>query len=192
MSTTTTLRAAALAAVVALGAGGCGGSTEESTADKLAERAQQQASRRPAPAAPRPPQVTKIEPTAGEADLDKKPQIPRPQGAPPKQLKVEDVIVGKGAAAKTGDQLSVEYVGVLYKDGRQFDTSWGKGNQPFRFQLGSGQVIKGWDQGLLGMKVGGRRKLTIPPDLAYGAEGQPPAIGPNETLIFEIDLKKIG
>ena len=81
---------------------------------------------------------------------------------------------------------------MLFKTGKEFDTSWGKGKQPFQFALGSGQVIPGWDQGVLGMKVGERRRLTIPAALAYGAQGSPPKIGPNEPLIFDIDLKKIG
>ena len=81
----------------------------------------------------------------------------------------------------------MQYVGVNYADGKQFDASWDNG-QPFSFQLGSGQVIKGWDQGIAGMKVGGRRELIVPPDLGYGAQGSPPAIGPNETLVFVVDL----
>ena len=83
--------------------------------------------------------------------------------------------------------LTMQYVGVNYADGKQFDASWDNG-QPFNFQLGSGQVIKGWDEGIAGMKVGGRRELIVPPDLGYGAQGQPPAIGPNETLVFVVDL----
>jgi FKBP-type peptidyl-prolyl cis-trans isomerase len=105
-------------------------------------------------------------------------------------LKAETLIQGKGAGIQDGQQATVQYVGVLFKDGKEFDTSWGK--QPFSFALGGGNVIPGWDQGVLGMKVGERRRLTIPSDLAYGAQGSPPKIGPNEPLIFDIDLKKIG
>ena len=110
----------------------------------------------------------------------------------PTALKAETLIAGNGAEIKSGQQATVNYVGVLFKDGKEFDTSWGKGKQPFQFALGSGQVIPGWDQGVLGMKVGERRRLTIPADLAYGAQGSPPKIGPNEPLIFDMDLKKIG
>ena len=88
----------------------------------------------------------------------------------------------------------MQYVGVTYDDNKEFDASW-SGSKPgkaFEFTLGEGGVIQGWDQGVVGMKVGGRRKLIIPPDLAYGAQGSPPNIGPNETLVFEVDLKKVG
>ena len=115
--------------------------------------------------------------------------MPKGSGAAPSSLQAQDLIVGKGPAAKDGDKLTVQYVGVLYKNGKEFDTSWGK--QPFTFPLGQGQVIQGWDQGLVGMKVGGRRKLIVPAALAYGATGSPPKIGPNEPLIFDVDLKKI-
>ena len=185
----------AVLAVAALALAACGGSSlKESTADKLAERAEQQQRQQTQsqPASTPAPTVTKIQPTAGERDLNKKPQIPKSSGPPPKDLRVQDLIVGHGPAAKDGDQLSVQYVGVLYNNNKQFDSSWDKGRQPFQFTLGQGGVIQGWDRGLVGMKVGGRRKLTIPPDLAYGAQGQPPSIPPNATLVFEIDLKKIG
>ncbi len=124
-------------------------------------------------------------------DTSTKPTIEVPSGPPPKQLEVKDIVTGDGAAAQVGQELTVQYVGVDYSTGQEFDTSWGD-PQPFQFQLGSGQVIKGWDQGIVGMKVGGRRELIIPPKLAYGAQGQPPAIGPNATLIFVIDLVSIG
>lgn len=120
-------------------------------------------------------------------DLSKKPDVPVPDGDPPSGLESVDVVEGDGAVAETGDTVKVQYVGVDYSTGEQFDASWDNG-QPFTFQLGSGQVIPGWDQGVTGMKVGGRRELIIPPDLAYGAQGSPPAIGPDATLIFVIDL----
>ena len=120
-----------------------------------------------------------------------KPKIAKPTGAPPKKLVSEDLIKGEGSAAKAGDQLQVNYVGVSFKSGKEFDSSFSAG-QPFEFQLGAGMVIPGWDQGLAGMRVGGRRKLTIPPDLAYGPQGSPPTIGPNETLVFVIDLLSVG
>jgi peptidylprolyl isomerase len=116
-----------------------------------------------------------------------KPKVTVPKGAPPKKLEVTDLEEGTGAEAKAGDEVTVQYVGVNYKNGKEFDASWDRG-EPFAFQLGSGMVIPGWDQGVEGMKVGGRRELIIPPELAYGPEGSPPAIGPNETLIFVIDL----
>lgn len=113
-----------------------------------------------------------------------------PEGDPPTTLQIEDLEEGDGAEAKQGDQLSVNYVGVLFDGGQEFDSNFDTG-QPFDFQLGSGQVIPGWDQGLEGMKEGGRRQLTIPPDLAYGAQGQPPEIPPNSTLVFVVDLKSV-
>jgi len=124
-------------------------------------------------------------------DLKQKPEIPKPGGTPPTKLEGEDIVEGKGKKVKKGDKVTVQYVGVSFSTGEEFDASWER-PEPFEFTLGSGTVIPGWDQGLEGMKVGGRRKLTIPPELAYGQNGQPPAIGPNETLIFVIDLKKIG
>ena len=116
-----------------------------------------------------------------------KPKITKPTGKPPKQLVVKDLVKGKGAVARAGSQLTVNYVGVSHSDGKEFDSSFDSG-QPFQFELGASMVIPGWDEGLEGMRVGGRRMLTIPPDKAYGAQGSPPAIGPNETLVFVIDL----
>ena len=104
-------------------------------------------------------------------------------------LKVEDVKLGTGAEAKEDNMITAHYTGTLL-DGTKFDSSLDRGT-PFSFQLGSGQVIAGWDQGVLGMKVGGKRKLTIPPDLAYGEQGIPGAIPPNATLIFEIELLSV-
>ena len=119
-----------------------------------------------------------------------KPEVEVPDGPPPDELVVEDLEPGDGDEAKSGDQISVQYVGVDYETGEEFDSSFDTG-EPFALQLGAGSVIQGWDQGLEGMKVGGRRQLIIPPDLAYGAEGQPPVIGPNATLVFVIDLVSI-
>lgn len=123
----------------------------------------------------------------GQSASKTKPQVTVPSGPPPKQLEVKDVEEGSGATAKAGDAVSVQYVGVGYESGEEFDASWDRG-EPFTFQLGAGMVIPGWDQGVEGMKVGGRRELIIPPQLAYGEAGSPPSIGPNETLIFAIDL----
>jgi FKBP-type peptidyl-prolyl cis-trans isomerase len=120
-----------------------------------------------------------------------KPKVTVPKGAPPKQLEIKEIEEGTGAEAKAGDEVSVQYAGVGYESGEEFDSSWSRGAEPFTFGLGAGQVIPGWDQGVEGMKVGGRRELIIPPKLAYGATGSPPAIGPNETLIFVIDLLSV-
>lgn len=190
MNPTRTPALAALAAL-ALAAAGCGGNTEQSTADKFAAKAQEEGRTQSQPAAATAPKAEKVEPGPGEGDIDTKPKIPRQEGDPPKELVAQDVIVGTGAEAKDGDQVSVRYVGVLYSNGKEFDSSW-KRNEPFQFTIGAGNVIQGWDQGVIGMKVGGRRRLIIPPDLAYGAQGQPPDIPANATLVFDIDLKKVG
>jgi peptidylprolyl isomerase len=124
-------------------------------------------------------------------DTKVKPQIEKPAGSSPRRLQKEDIVKGRGRGAKSGDQVTVQYVGVSFSTGEEFDASWDRG-EPFAFQLGQGNVIPGWDKGIVGMKKGGRRKLVIPPEQAYGAEGSPPAIGPNETLIFVVDLVKVG
>jgi peptidylprolyl isomerase len=116
-----------------------------------------------------------------------KPEVAKPKGKAPRRLVKRDLRVGSGPAAQPGQLVQVQYVGVSFKTGEQFDASWDRG-EPFVFQLGAGQVIPGWDRGVAGMKVGGRRRLVIPPDLAYGAQGSPPTIGPNETLVFVVDL----
>ena len=123
-------------------------------------------------------------------DTSQKPVVEVPDDPPPDQLEVKDIVEGDGAEAKKGDQVSVQYVGVDYGTGKEIGSSW-DGNQPVDFQLGSGQVIPGWDQGVEGMKVGGRRELTVPPDLAYGPAGRPPDIPPNATLVFVIDLLSV-
>jgi peptidylprolyl isomerase len=116
-----------------------------------------------------------------------KPEIDFPGGEPPEGLEITDVWEGDGAVAKAGDTVAVHYVGVAYSTGEEFDASWNRG-EPLQFRLGVGQVIAGWDQGVQGMKVGGRRQLIIPPDLAYGDSGAAGAIAPGETLIFVCDL----
>jgi peptidylprolyl isomerase len=126
-----------------------------------------------------------------DSDINVKPVIPKPVGQPPASLQARDVLQGKGKPAESGDTLTVQYVGVSWSTGQQFDSSWDRGKQPFKFKLGAGMVIPGWDQGLVGMREGGRRELIIPPNLAYGPQGQPPSIGPNETLVFVIDLQKV-
>ena len=127
------------------------------------------------------------EATSESTDTSVKPVIEVPDEPAPTELVTEDIVTGDGPTASAGDQVTVQYVGVDYESGEQFDASWDNG-QPFEFQLGGGSVIPGWDEGIEGMKVGGRRELTIPPDLAYGPQGQPPAIGPDATLVFVVDL----
>lgn len=125
---------------------------------------------------------------AGEPEnLNKRPKVKVPTGPPPKKLEVKELTEGNGPEAKAGDKVTVQYVGVGYKSGTQFDSSWDRG-EPFTFKLGVGEVIPGWDQGLEGMKVGSRRELIVPPKLAYGAAGYPPVVAPNATLVFVIDL----
>jgi peptidylprolyl isomerase len=120
--------------------------------------------------------------------MNEKPQVDVPAGQPPSyQLELEDITVGEGSEAKVGDIVEVHYVGVSWQNGKQFDASWDRGST-FKFGLGKGQVISGWDQGVAGMKVGGRRRITIPPDLAYGKRGAGGVIGPDETLVFVVDL----
>jgi peptidylprolyl isomerase len=129
--------------------------------------------------------------TKADISIPNGPSIKLPTGPAPTQLQIKDLKTGTGAEAKAGDQVSVQYIGVLYDNGTKFDASYDHG-QPFSFKLGGGQVIPGWDQGVAGMKVGGRRELIIPPDLAYGAQGQPPTIPANATLVFVIDLVSVG
>jgi peptidylprolyl isomerase len=121
----------------------------------------------------------------------KEPQIVTPEGAPPTKIVVKDIVKGKGPKAKPGDQLTMQYTGYSWSNGQKFDASWDRGGEPFPFQLGAGMVIPGWDQGMVGMQKGGRRLLVIPPDLGYGEAGAGGTIGPNETLIFAVDLEKI-
>ncbi len=116
-----------------------------------------------------------------------KPEVDFPGGEPPAQLEISDVWEGNGAVAKAGDTVRVHYVGVAYSTGEEFDASWSRGD-PLEFRLGVGQVIAGWDQGVQGMRVGGRRQLIIPPHLAYGDRGAGRSIAPGETLIFVCDL----
>jgi len=154
-----------LALVAAFAVAGCGSDSEESASSSAT-------------------------PTAESAPAATKPEVTVPKGELPKKLEITDLKKGTGATAEPGKNVTVQYVGVSALNGRQFDASWDRG-EPFSFQLGSGGVIKGWDEGVKGMKVGGRRQLVIPPDLAYGPDGSPPTIGPNETLVFVIDLLSV-
>lgn len=132
-----------------------------------------------------PPTASAKTPTSGP--LATKPAVTVPTGAAPTTLVTKELIKGTGSEAKAGDPVTVNYVGVLYHGGKEFDSSW-KRSEPFAFSLGKGQVIKGWDQGVAGMKVGGRRELIIPSELAYGKTGSPPTIPANAPLVFVVDL----
>ena len=116
-----------------------------------------------------------------------KPDVTIPDAEPPADLLIEDIVVGEGDEAAAGHDVEVHYVGVSWSNGEQFDASWDRGDT-FAFQLGAGQVIQGWDSGVQGMRVGGQRRLTLPPHLAYGPRGAGGVIGPNETLVFVVDL----
>jgi peptidylprolyl isomerase len=116
-----------------------------------------------------------------------RPQVDPGEGAPPADLVVDDITFGEGPEAQPGQVATVHYVGVSFSSGKEFDASWNRG-QPFSFPLGGGQVIAGWDRGVAGMKVGGRRKLVIPPHLGYGDRGAGNVIKPGETLVFVVDL----
>ena len=178
---------AAVALATALA--GCGGSSGDNALDS-GSGADSPAAASSAPASPT--ACTSQAPVAqasGTTDLTKKPQIEIPDGPPPCNLVISDLVKGTGAEATSGKQITVKYVGVTYPDGKEFDASWGR--EDFTFQLGAGMVIGGWDQGFTGMKVGGRRQLVIPPELGYGPEGSGP-IPPNATLVFVVDLVKVG
>jgi peptidylprolyl isomerase len=128
--------------------------------------------------------------TADEGDAHmstEKPEVDFPGGEPPADLEISDIWPGDGAEAKAGDTVQVHYVGVAFSTGEEFDASWNRGD-PLEFRLGAGQVIQGWDRGVQGMRVGGRRQLIIPPHLAYGDRGAGRVIAPGETLIFVCDL----
>jgi FKBP-type peptidyl-prolyl cis-trans isomerase len=174
-----------LLAAAALAAAGCGNSTASSSSS----------SEKPATAtstpAPTPSSAQAVAAIARHIskNVAKKPKIPQPNGAPPLELVKRDIVKGHGRPARPGETARVQYVGVSWSTGQEFDSSWSR-NQAFAFPLGAGQVIQGWDQGVVGMRTGGRRLLVIPPDLGYGPQGSPPAIGPNETLIFVIDLEQ--
>jgi peptidylprolyl isomerase len=169
-----------LGVLALLGVAGCGGD-DENGSDGGADTTAQES--------------TTTEPSAADAeellkDTSLKPVIPKPTGTPPRRLVKEDIVRGKGPAAKPGDTVVVHYVGMNFSNGQEFDASW-DGGGPFALELGAGTVIAGWDQGLVGIRAGGRRELVIPPELGYGAEGYPPDIPPNETLVFVIDAVSV-
>src|SRR3954464_15742375 len=176
-------------AAVALTAAGCGSDNKSDSGNTGANAATTPAAT--STAAPAPQASTGQLPEVKNAtDLAKKPGITTPSGNPPKALLKKDLVVGKGPAIKAGQMATVQYVGTSGWPGEQFAASWDRG-QPFSFPLGQGQVIQGWDKGIQGMKVGGRRVLVIPPDLGYGAQGSPPTIPGGSTLVFVVDLEKV-
>ena len=183
-------------AAACIGLAACGGTKTAEIPDGSGDTAPATTSTTSEPAA-KPPTFAK--PTAAVTavadavgtNTKKRPKIDKPTGKPPTKLTVVDIVDGKGAAAKDGDTLTVDYSGASWSNGKVFDASW-KSGQPFPVTLGSGQVIQGWEQGLQGMRQGGRRLLVIPPDLGYGSTGSGDKIKPNETLLFVVDLRKLG
>lgn len=169
-----------LLACLALFVAGCGSSDDSSTSSSESTATSTESSEKSS---------TESGGSAEKASGGKKtkPKVTVPSGPPPKKLEIKEIEKGTGATAKPGDEVTVQYVGVGYESEEEFDSSWSR-NEPFSFALGAGQVIAGWDKGVAGMKVGGRRELIIPSNLAYGPQGSPPVIGPNETLIFVVDL----
>jgi FKBP-type peptidyl-prolyl cis-trans isomerase len=131
--------------------------------------------------------ATTVPSTPTSGPLSQEPKAAVPSGPAPDKLVVKEIIKGSGPVANSGDRVTVNYVGVLYNGGKVFDASWKRG-EPFSFTLGQGEVIPGWEQGVEGMRVGGRRELIIPAALAYGAPGRPPVIPPNAPLVFVVDL----
>lgn len=180
-----------ITACLALLVAGCGSdsnSTEEARerASSLAEKYEQEEKAEARKAA-------KAEAEAEKAAEEEAAALPKPNvpaGPPPKTLVIKDLKEGSGAPVKAGDEVSVHYVGILYRTKEPFDANWGE-DEPFSFNLGAGEVIKGWDEGVQGMKVGGQRELFIPPPLGYGSEGSYPSIPPNASLAFLVELLKI-
>jgi peptidylprolyl isomerase len=172
---------AVLAAVASFGLAACGDDDDSGgsgSADSAPEETSSESS------------DTSTEPAPDLTDTSVKPVIDKPSGVPPRKLVKEDIVKGRGPGAKPGDTVVVNYVGVSFSTGEEFDSSWDTG-QPYPVRLGEGKVIEGWEKGLVGIRRGGRRKLTIPPEQAYGAQGAPPSIAPNETLVFVIDALDI-
>ena len=161
---------------LALFAASCGDDEEPASAPPAAT-----ATATPEPATAGAPDLGAI-----SEDLSEKPAVEQPSGEPPAELYSQDIVKGKGPGAKKGNTVVVNYVGLNFSNGREFDASWDSG-ATFPVQLGTGSVIAGWEKGLIGIKEGGRRKLVIPPELGYGAQGYPPDIPPNETLVFVVD-----
>ncbi len=185
--TSKTISTTLLALAAAGGLAACGSSKAPGVQPAPSNGATAAASTSPTPTTSTSTSATSTAATPTSGPLSKKPTVTVLSGPPPTTLVVKDLIKGTGATATAGKQVTVNYVGVLYKGGKEFDSSW-KRNQTFPFTLGQGGVIPGWDKGLVGMKVGGRRELIIPADLAYGKSGSPPTIPPNAALVFVVDL----
>ncbi len=178
---------AALGAAVLIAGCGSGGSSTITVGNENKADEALATTSTPASSTSTSPTATAAVKTPTTGPLSKEPHVTPPSGPAPTKLVTKELIAGTGAEAKSGDAVTVNYVGVLYKTGKVFDASW-KRNETFPFTLGKGQVIPGWEQGVEGMKVGGRRELIIPASLAYGAKGSPPTIPPNEPLVFVVDL----
>lgn len=176
----------ALCVALAIAVAGCGGGSDSSTGSSESS-ASAEAGGSSAKSGESPEESGEGVPKASPNAKKTKPTVTVPKGISPKKFATKEIEEGTGTEAKAGDKVTVQYVGVGYDSEKEFDSSWSR-NEPFTFTLGAGEVIKGWDVGVEGMKVGGRRELLIPGNLAYGPEGRPPEIGPNETLIFVIDL----
>lgn len=179
-----------IAACLALALAGCGGGSSSSSTSSSTTSTAEEANSQPSEKTKEPPVEKGTEISPKQAAKLKKPKVKVPSGPPPKQLVIKELRKGTGAVANKGDEVVVQYVGVDYKTGKQFDASWDRG-EPFAFTLGAGMVIPGWDQGVEGMRVGGQRELIIPPELAYGSQ-QAGSIKPNSTLVFVIDLLAAG
>jgi peptidylprolyl isomerase len=176
--------AAIIAALAATAVAGCGSASSGGRIQLAPSGGATSSASAPAAASAAPATTPKP-----PSPLASEPAIHVPSGPPPTKLVVKDLIKGHGKAARPGDQITVNYVGALYSNGKVFDSSW-KRHQPYTTTLasGAGGVIEGWVKGIAGMRVGGRRELIIPPSLAYGKAGNPPTIPPNATLIFIVDL----
>jgi len=166
-----------IAVVAVVGISACGDDDDGSGSGSADQSTQEQA-------------TETVPPEDALKDTTTKPVIPKPTGSPPRKLVKQDIVKGNGPGAKPGDTVTVNYVGVNFSNGQEFDASWDSG-AAFPVQLGAGMVIEGWDKGLVGIRKGGRRMLTIPPEMGYGAEGYPPDIPPNETLVFVVDAVSI-
>jgi peptidylprolyl isomerase len=185
--------ALALLAVLAVLAG-CGGGGEEGSAGDGGGTGAGETQVTPPPSEPEEPKVVRSDSLRSLGvgdDTSEKPEFKPPEGSPPKELQIYDVKEGDGAEATAGRPVSMQYVGKSFSTGEEFDASWDRG-EAFPFTLGGGEVIPGWDLGIEGMREGGRRIMVIPAELAYGDQGSPPTIKPNETLVFVVDLEKVG
>jgi peptidylprolyl isomerase len=172
-------------AATTLGLAGCSGSSSSSATTAATSATSSTA----APTATAPVATVPVQDPSPAGKFGTEPTVTVPPGAPPTQLESTDLIVGTGAAAEPGDNVTVQYVLATYSSGKVIQASWT--SQPFSFELGAGQVIKGWDEGVMGMKVGGRRELIIPPALGYGSSSPGAGIAANDTLVFVVDLLKV-